>query len=76
MFQFHKTLGSTPDAGIFVSGGFDRRYVCLASMFLSQPQRGTTYLADMAHARAQHCMEAHFTPINKPVRCSISFWMK
>ncbi|XP_034470851.1 kelch-like protein 33 [Hippoglossus hippoglossus] len=46
------------DGGIFVSGGFDCRYVCLASMFLYHPQRGTTYLADMAHDRAQHCMEA------------------
>ncbi|XP_059210660.1 kelch-like protein 33 [Centropristis striata] len=45
------------DGGIFISGGFDCKYVCLVSMFLYHPERGTTYLADMAHDRAQHCME-------------------
>uniref|UniRef100_A0A8C5DBM5 Kelch-like protein 33 n=1 Tax=Gouania willdenowi TaxID=441366 RepID=A0A8C5DBM5_GOUWI len=43
--------------GIFISGGFDCKYVCLVSMFLYHPERGTTYLADMANDRAQHCME-------------------
>uniref|UniRef100_A0A673CEZ2 Si:ch211-63p21.8 n=2 Tax=Sphaeramia orbicularis TaxID=375764 RepID=A0A673CEZ2_9TELE len=46
------------DGGIFISGGFDCKYVCLVSMFLYHPERGTTYLADMACDRAQHCMEA------------------
>ncbi|XP_019961803.1 kelch-like protein 33 [Paralichthys olivaceus] len=46
------------DGGIFISGGFDCKYVCLVSTFLYHPQRGSTYLADMAHDRAQHCMEA------------------
>ncbi|XP_069564029.1 kelch-like protein 33 isoform X1 [Brachyistius frenatus] len=44
--------------GIFISGGFNSKYVCLVSMFLYHPERGTTYLADMTHDRAQHCMEA------------------
>ncbi|XP_039996555.1 kelch-like protein 33 isoform X2 [Xiphias gladius] len=46
------------DGGIFVSGGFNCKYVCLVSMFLYHPERGTTYLADMAQDRALHCMEA------------------
>uniref|UniRef100_A0A3Q3IXV3 BTB domain-containing protein n=1 Tax=Monopterus albus TaxID=43700 RepID=A0A3Q3IXV3_MONAL len=46
------------DGGIFISGGFDCKYVCLVSMFLYHPERGTTYLAEMTHDRAQHCMEA------------------
>ncbi|XP_044040844.1 kelch-like protein 33 [Siniperca chuatsi] len=45
------------DGGIFISGGFNCKYVCLVSMFLYHPERGTTYLADMTHDRAQHCME-------------------
>ncbi|XP_041635882.1 kelch-like protein 33 isoform X2 [Cheilinus undulatus] len=45
------------DGGIFISGGFNCKYVCLVSMFLYHPKRGTTYLADMTHDRAQHCME-------------------
>ncbi|XP_070849313.1 kelch-like protein 33 [Chaetodon trifascialis] len=45
------------DGGIFISGGFNCKYECLVSMFLYHPERGTTYLADMAHDRAQHCME-------------------
>ncbi|XP_037335771.2 kelch-like protein 33 [Pungitius pungitius] len=45
------------DGAIFISGGFDRRYACLVSMFLYHPERGTTSLADMTHDRAQHCME-------------------
>ncbi|XP_068581682.1 kelch-like protein 33 [Cebidichthys violaceus] len=45
------------DGGIFISGGFDCKYACLVSMFLYHPERGTTYLADMTHDRAQHCME-------------------
>lgn len=43
--------------GIFVSGGFNCKFVCLDSMFLYHPERGTVYLADMTHDRAQHCME-------------------
>ncbi|XP_062300547.1 kelch-like protein 33 [Scomber scombrus] len=46
------------DEGIFISGGFNCEYVCLVSMFLYHPETGTTYLADMIHDRAQHCMEA------------------
>ncbi|XP_070710873.1 kelch-like protein 33 [Pempheris klunzingeri] len=45
------------DGGIFISGGFNCKYVCLVSLFLYHPERGTTYLADMTHDRAQHCME-------------------
>ncbi|XP_038586253.1 kelch-like protein 33 [Micropterus salmoides] len=45
------------DGGIFISGGFNCKYVCLVSMFLYHPERGSTYLADMTHDRAQHCME-------------------
>lgn len=43
---------------IFISGGFNCKYVCLVSMFLYHPERGTTYLAEMTHDRAQHCMES------------------
>uniref|UniRef100_A0A3Q1JPL6 BACK domain-containing protein n=1 Tax=Anabas testudineus TaxID=64144 RepID=A0A3Q1JPL6_ANATE len=46
------------NGGIFISGGFNCNYLCLVSMFLYDPERGTTYLADMTHDRAQHCMEA------------------
>ncbi|XP_076867832.1 kelch-like protein 33 [Brachyhypopomus gauderio] len=42
---------------IFISGGFDCKYQCLASMSLYHPDQGTTYLADMSQNRAQHCME-------------------
>ncbi|KAF1380773.1 hypothetical protein PFLUV_G00167460 [Perca fluviatilis] len=45
------------DGGIFISGGFNCKYECLVSMYLYHPERGTTYLADMTHDRAQHCME-------------------
>lgn len=45
------------NGGIFISGGFNCEYVCLVSMFLYHPERGTTCLADMSHDRAQHCME-------------------
>ncbi|CAJ1085946.1 kelch-like protein 33 [Xyrichtys novacula] len=45
------------DGSIFISGGFNCEYVCLVSMFLYHPKRGTTYLADMTQDRAQHCME-------------------
>ncbi|XP_042367823.1 kelch-like protein 33 [Plectropomus leopardus] len=45
------------NGGIFISGGFNCEYVCLVSTFLYHPERGTTYLADMTHDRAQHCME-------------------
>ncbi|KAG7314080.1 hypothetical protein KOW79_022576 [Hemibagrus wyckioides] len=43
---------------IFISGGFNLKYQCLVSMFLYHPEQGTTYLADMEHDRAQHCMES------------------
>ncbi|KAL1272041.1 hypothetical protein QQF64_031057 [Cirrhinus molitorella] len=43
---------------IFISGGFNCKYECLVSMFLYHPERGTTYLAEMTHDRAQHCMES------------------
>ncbi|KAB5518418.1 hypothetical protein PHYPO_G00165640 [Pangasianodon hypophthalmus] len=43
---------------IFISGGFNLKYQCLVSTFLYHPEQGTTYLADMAHDRAQHCMES------------------
>lgn len=43
---------------IFISGGFNLNYQCLVSMFLYHPDQGTTYLADMGHDRAQHCMES------------------
>ncbi|KAF5900049.1 kelch-like protein 33, partial [Clarias magur] len=42
---------------VFISGGFNLKYQCLVSTFLYHPEQGTTYLADMAHDRAQHCME-------------------
>lgn len=43
---------------IFISGGFNLKYQCLVSTLLYHPEEGTTYLADMAHDRAQHCMES------------------
>ncbi|XP_053475654.1 kelch-like protein 33 [Ictalurus furcatus] len=43
---------------IFIAGGFNLKYQCLVSTFLYHPEQGTTYLADMAHDRAQHCMES------------------
>uniref|UniRef100_A0A3B4WZA1 Kelch-like protein 26 n=2 Tax=Seriola TaxID=8160 RepID=A0A3B4WZA1_SERLL len=43
---------------IFVSGGLNSDYRCLASMFLYHPETGSTYLADMTKPRAHHCMEA------------------
>lgn len=49
---------SAINGGIFISGGFNCKYVCLVSMFLYHPERGSIYLADMSHDRAQHCMEA------------------
>lgn len=48
---------SVTDRGIFISGGFDSRYECLASTLLYHPERGSTRRADMACDRAQHCME-------------------
>uniref|UniRef100_A0AAY5F019 BACK domain-containing protein n=1 Tax=Electrophorus electricus TaxID=8005 RepID=A0AAY5F019_ELEEL len=42
---------------IFISGGFNCSYECLVSMLVYHPEQGTTYLADMTHDRAQHCME-------------------
>ncbi|KAM4611616.1 kelch-like protein 33 [Polymixia lowei] len=43
---------------IFITGGFNSRYQCLASTFLYHPERGNTYLSDMTNPRAQHCMES------------------
>ncbi|XP_005161817.1 kelch-like protein 33 [Danio rerio] len=43
---------------IFISGGFNCKYECLVSMSAYHPLRGTTYLSDMIHDRAQHCMES------------------
>ncbi|MEQ2229851.1 hypothetical protein ILYODFUR_023141 [Ilyodon furcidens] len=48
---------STINGGIFISGGFNCKYVCLVSMFLYHPERGSVYLANMSYDRAQHCME-------------------
>lgn len=42
---------------IFVSGGLSSDDQCLASMFLYHPETGSTYLANMAKPRANHCME-------------------
>nr|UZH44937.1 kelch-like protein [Carassius gibelio]WEX30322.1 Kelch-like protein 33-A [Carassius gibelio] len=42
---------------IFLSGGFNNQYQCLSSMTLYHPERGSTYLAEMTHDRALHCME-------------------
>ncbi|XP_015260824.1 PREDICTED: kelch-like protein 4 [Cyprinodon variegatus] len=46
------------NGGIFISGGFNCKYVCLVTMFLYHPESGSIYLADMSNDRAQHCMEA------------------
>ncbi|TRY79059.1 hypothetical protein DNTS_033308 [Danionella cerebrum] len=43
---------------ILISGGFNCKYQCLVSMFLYHPSRGTTYLSEMMHDRALHCMES------------------
>ncbi|KAM9827426.1 kelch-like protein 33 [Neosynchiropus ocellatus] len=43
---------------VYVTGGFDCKYVCQPSTFTYHPEAGTTYLADMIHDRAQHCVEA------------------
>ncbi|XP_056432150.1 kelch-like protein 33 [Gadus chalcogrammus] len=43
---------------VLITGGFDPQYRCLSSTLLYRPGRGTTRLADMAHERAQHVMEA------------------
>uniref|UniRef100_UPI0037E901D1 kelch-like protein 13 n=1 Tax=Semicossyphus pulcher TaxID=241346 RepID=UPI0037E901D1 len=42
---------------IFVSGGLNNDYQCVSSMFLYHPEKGSTYLANMAKPRANHCME-------------------
>ncbi|KTG37259.1 hypothetical protein cypCar_00021175 [Cyprinus carpio] len=42
---------------IFLSGGFNSQYQCLSSMTLYHPEQGSTYLAEMTHDRALHCME-------------------
>ncbi|XP_054914706.1 kelch-like protein 33 [Poeciliopsis prolifica] len=49
---------SAINGGIFISGGFNCKYVCLVSVFLYHPERGSVYLADMSYDRALHCMEA------------------
>ncbi|XP_054609387.1 kelch-like protein 33 [Dunckerocampus dactyliophorus] len=43
---------------IFISGGLNSDYPCLASLFVYHPERGSTYLASMSQPRAHHCMEA------------------
>lgn len=42
---------------IFISGGQNNDYQCLASMFLYHPEEGSTYKANMIKPRAHHCME-------------------
>lgn len=42
---------------IFISGGQNDDYLCLASMFLYHPETGSTYVANMSRPRAHHCME-------------------
>ncbi|XP_041841552.1 kelch-like protein 33 [Melanotaenia boesemani] len=42
---------------IFISGGLNNDYLCLASMILYHPDTGSTYLANMTRPRANHCME-------------------
>ncbi|KAM8881602.1 kelch-like protein 33 [Synchiropus picturatus] len=42
---------------IFVSGGMNNDFNCLSSMFVYQPETGSTYLATMSKPRAHHCME-------------------
>ncbi|KAM9827425.1 kelch-like protein 33 [Neosynchiropus ocellatus] len=42
---------------IYVSGGMNNDFKCLSSMFVYQPEAGSTYLATMAKPRAHHCME-------------------
>ncbi|XP_051569629.1 kelch-like protein 13 [Myxocyprinus asiaticus] len=42
---------------IFISGGLNSQCQCLLSMILYHPEKGSTYLAEMNHNRAQHCME-------------------
>ncbi|XP_019726686.1 kelch-like protein 33 isoform X2 [Hippocampus comes] len=46
------------DGRVFVSGGFDPQYVCLASLFVYDPEAGSVHMAKMTQDRAQHCMEA------------------
>uniref|UniRef100_A0A673H0R8 Kelch-like family member 33 n=1 Tax=Sinocyclocheilus rhinocerous TaxID=307959 RepID=A0A673H0R8_9TELE len=42
---------------IFLSGGFNSQYQCLSTMTLYHPERGSTYMAEMTHDKALHCME-------------------
>ncbi|XP_039601372.1 kelch-like protein 33 [Polypterus senegalus] len=42
---------------IYTSGGFNCKYKCLVCMFQYDPEKGTTYLADMQKDRAEHVME-------------------
>lgn len=41
---------------IFITGGENNDYLCVASLFLYHPETGSTYLANMASPRAHHCM--------------------
>ncbi|XP_058481274.1 kelch-like protein 22 [Solea solea] len=43
---------------IFISGGVNDDYRCLATMFRYHPETGSTHLANMTRPRAYHCMEA------------------
>ncbi|XP_053716047.1 kelch-like protein 33 [Synchiropus splendidus] len=43
---------------VYITGGFNCKYVCQASIFTYHPDTGSTHLPDMTHDRAQHCMEA------------------
>ncbi|XP_056156834.1 uncharacterized protein LOC130130999 [Lampris incognitus] len=45
------------DKQIHISGGLSDGYQCVASLFLYDPERGSTYLAGMSKPRAHHCME-------------------
>ncbi|XP_077399392.1 kelch-like protein 33 [Vanacampus margaritifer] len=49
---------SVLDGRVFVSGGFDPEYVCVASLLVYDPEAGSVHMADMSQDRAQHCMEA------------------
>ncbi|KAG7497003.1 kelch 33 [Solea senegalensis] len=43
---------------IFISGGVNDDYRCLATMFRYHPETGSAHLANMTRPRAYHCMEA------------------
>ncbi|KAK7910391.1 hypothetical protein WMY93_015075 [Mugilogobius chulae] len=42
---------------IYISGGLNNDYNCLSSMLAYHPEKGSTYLENMSHPRALHCME-------------------